>query len=335
MKKSKLTGRTAAAQAIGVPSGELKYRVVRDEKSFWGGRVVEIELEEPRKTATREAAAEPLKDEDEIAHWRRRVVESCIYGVDLNPLAVELAKLSLWLTTIATDQPLNFLDHHFCCGNSLIGARLEDLREVPELKKKKHDRLKLGWKGTENLRAALQKAVRFVEEIEEKESKNVDAVKNKEKLWSEKARPALEPFRAVANLWTSCFFGNRLPQLEYEALIELLDVQSGKPASWKSAAEFQEITSQAIQKGALRLAGRKFEETELATLCARLRHAGALATAESTPLLIILLGSRVSTSGVSAGVLKSSTSCTFATTRWWVASPHPSTSLLTAAISPA
>ena len=226
---------------------------------------------------TTQPLSEKSKDEDEIAHWRRRVVESCIYGVDLNPLAVELAKLSLWLTTIATDQPLNFLDHHFCCGNSLIGARLEDLREVPELKKKKHDRLKLGWKGTENLRAALQKAVRFVEEIEEKESKNVDAVKNKEKLWSEKARPALEPFRAVANLWTSCFFGNRLPQLEYEALIELLDVQSGKPASWKSAAEFQEITSQAIQKGALRLAGRKFEETQLATLCARLRHAGALA----------------------------------------------------------
>ena len=49
-------------------------------------------------------------------------MESCIYGVDLNPLAVELAKLSLWLTTIAADQPLDFLDHHLCCGNSLIGV---------------------------------------------------------------------------------------------------------------------------------------------------------------------------------------------------------------------
>jgi type I restriction-modification system DNA methylase subunit len=225
---------------------------------------------------TTQPLSDKSKDEDEIAHWRRRVVESCIYGVDLNPLAVELAKLSLWLTTIATDQPLNFLDHHFCCGNSLVGARLEEMREVPELKKKKDEGLKLAWKGTENLRAALQKAVRFVEEIEERESANVDAVKSKEKLWSEKVRPALEPFRAVANLWISCFFGNELPQLEYEALIELLDVQSGKTPSWKSPAEFQAITAQALKKSALKLAGRTFDEAELAALCARLKQAAAL-----------------------------------------------------------
>jgi spoIIIJ-associated protein len=54
----------AAAQAIGVPSAALKYRVVRDEKSFWGGRVVEIELEDPGKTATREASR-MAEDEDE------------------------------------------------------------------------------------------------------------------------------------------------------------------------------------------------------------------------------------------------------------------------------
>src|SRR5207245_2259194 len=71
------------------------------------------------------------QEQIEIAYWRRRVVESCIYGVDLNPLAVELAKLSLWLTTIATDQPLNFLDHHLRCGNSLIGAQVEELGSLP------------------------------------------------------------------------------------------------------------------------------------------------------------------------------------------------------------
>jgi spoIIIJ-associated protein len=48
----------AAAQAIGVPVTELKYRVVRDERSFWGGRVVEIELEEPPKAERREIEAE-------------------------------------------------------------------------------------------------------------------------------------------------------------------------------------------------------------------------------------------------------------------------------------
>jgi spoIIIJ-associated protein len=52
----------AAAQAIGVASAELKYRVVRDEKSFWGGRVVEIELEEPRRAESREP--EPARPEE-------------------------------------------------------------------------------------------------------------------------------------------------------------------------------------------------------------------------------------------------------------------------------
>ncbi len=49
---------------------------------------------------------EGVAREAELAYWKRRVVQSCIYGVDLNPLAVELAKLSLWLNTVAKDRPL-------------------------------------------------------------------------------------------------------------------------------------------------------------------------------------------------------------------------------------
>ena len=67
------------------------------------------------------------EDESQLRHWRRRIAESCIYGVDLNPLAVELAKLSLWLATVSSGRPLSFLDHHLKCGNSLIGTRLEDM----------------------------------------------------------------------------------------------------------------------------------------------------------------------------------------------------------------
>jgi spoIIIJ-associated protein len=55
----------AAAQAIGVPATELKYRVIRDEKSFWGGRVVEIELEEPRRVESPESRAETPSPEPE------------------------------------------------------------------------------------------------------------------------------------------------------------------------------------------------------------------------------------------------------------------------------
>ncbi|MBC8383858.1 MAG: N-6 DNA methylase, partial [Candidatus Cloacimonetes bacterium] len=64
-----------------------------------------------------------------IRHARRDVLRHCIYGVDLNPLAVELCKVSLWLISATDDLPLNFLDHHIKCGNSLIGT-------TPELIKK-------------------------------------------------------------------------------------------------------------------------------------------------------------------------------------------------------
>ena len=72
-----------------------------------------------------------LTEESELAYYRRRVVESCIYGVDLNPLAVELAKLTLWLSTMAKSKPLSFLNHHLRTGDSLIGARVADLGNLP------------------------------------------------------------------------------------------------------------------------------------------------------------------------------------------------------------
>ena len=71
-------------------------------------------------------------------YWRRRVTRSCLYGVDINPLAVELAKLSLWLNSFARDHRLTFLDHHLRCGNSLVGVKsLEQLKSVP---KRRQDR---------------------------------------------------------------------------------------------------------------------------------------------------------------------------------------------------
>ena len=57
----------------------------------------------------------------------RQIGEQCLFGVDLNPVAVQLARLSMWLTTLAGDRPLTFLDHHLVTGNSLLGARLADL----------------------------------------------------------------------------------------------------------------------------------------------------------------------------------------------------------------
>ncbi len=74
----------------------------------------------------------PGHDEDGArATLRRAIAEQCLFGVDVNPAAVQLARVSLWLTTLAADRPLTFLDHHLATGNSLIGAWLADLSRAP------------------------------------------------------------------------------------------------------------------------------------------------------------------------------------------------------------
>jgi len=79
------------------------------------------------------AVDEPLPRDSEArtAIARRLIAERCLYGVDLNPLAVELAKLSIWLVTLAKGRPFGFLDHNLRCGDSLLGIhRLDQLTEL-------------------------------------------------------------------------------------------------------------------------------------------------------------------------------------------------------------
>jgi hypothetical protein len=66
--------------------------------------------------------------DEQVLIARRLVAEKCLYGVDVNPLAVELAKLSIWLITLAKDRPFGFLDHNLRAGDSLLGIhKLEQL----------------------------------------------------------------------------------------------------------------------------------------------------------------------------------------------------------------
>ncbi|WP_422733373.1 Eco57I restriction-modification methylase domain-containing protein [Micromonospora sp. WMMD558] len=73
-----------------------------------------------RVAAVRERNPEPTVDA--VRHALHEVVARCIYGVDLNPMAVELAKVSLWMEALEPGKPLSFLDAHVKCGNALIGA---------------------------------------------------------------------------------------------------------------------------------------------------------------------------------------------------------------------
>jgi N-6 DNA Methylase len=66
-------------------------------------------------------------DEEPLLYARRLVAQRCLYGVDKNPFAVNLAKLSLWLVTLAKKHPFTFLDHALKCGDSLVGLTRDQL----------------------------------------------------------------------------------------------------------------------------------------------------------------------------------------------------------------
>ena len=93
-----------------------------------------------RDILQRAKEADWVMDETQLtdqAIIRRMVLKRCIYGVDKNPLTVELAKVSLWLHSFTVGAPLSFLDHHLRCGDSLVGLRvaeaIQDLRKMASM----------------------------------------------------------------------------------------------------------------------------------------------------------------------------------------------------------
>ncbi|NKC31596.1 Eco57I restriction-modification methylase domain-containing protein [Falsiroseomonas selenitidurans] len=102
--------------------------------------------------------SDPLsQDAEERAIVARRLVaERCLYGVDKNPLAVELAKLSLWLTTMSKGRPFGFLDHNLRSGDSLLG--IHDIRQLTELNMTPKGSKQLRLFGR-RIQAAVEKAI--------------------------------------------------------------------------------------------------------------------------------------------------------------------------------
>ena len=83
-----------------------------------------ILLAAARRIATELAIVRTGEEQPSPTAYRsalRDVIRTCIYGVDLNPLAVELCKVALWLEAHNPGEPLNFLDHHIKCGNAIVG----------------------------------------------------------------------------------------------------------------------------------------------------------------------------------------------------------------------
>ena len=83
----------------------------------------------PPRNASPPSCVAPLQrrrtEREQFRHTLREVIGHCLYGVDINPMAVELCKVGLWLEALEPGKPLSFLDHHIRCGNSLLGATPE------------------------------------------------------------------------------------------------------------------------------------------------------------------------------------------------------------------
>jgi len=160
--------------------------------------------------------------ESSTGYWRRWVVENCIYGVDLNPLAVELAKLSIWILSMAKDQPLSFLNHHLKCGNSLVGAKLEEIGNYP-LSTVKKELLQLHlFEKDPDFKAAVEAVILKSRQIAGKASSSLDDVREK-KVWLEEIDHILDGYKAICDVHTSLYFGNTIEEAQYDRIVQKKD----------------------------------------------------------------------------------------------------------------
>ena len=142
-------------------------------------------------------SAEPMPDslDERLLIARRLVAEKCLYGVDLNPLAVELAKLSIWLITLAKGRPFGFLDHNLRSGDSLLGLhRLEQLTKF-SLHPEKKQTISIF---ASNIEAAVKDALALRKQLRETPIRDIRDVQYMERL-DRAARQKLEHIEHIAD----------------------------------------------------------------------------------------------------------------------------------------
>lgn len=141
---------------------------------YLGSRLVEAWEQHPDEMPP-DAGAD--SEERELTA-RRLVAERCLYGVDKNPLAVEIAKVSMWLTTMRKDRPFTFLDHALRHGDSLLGITSVDQLERLTLKPNEADSVLLD-SAREAIRATLNEVRAVRERIEATDAVDIREVEEK------------------------------------------------------------------------------------------------------------------------------------------------------------
>jgi hypothetical protein len=191
------------------------------------------------------------------AGFRRLIAQRCLFGVDANPMAVQLARLSVWLTTLAAGKPLGFCDHRLRAGDSLVGASLDDLaRRGPPCGSRRAaaaPSLPLFDAGT--LTTALRGVVPERHRLASVPDEKAATVREKERTLADLTRTgtALARWRAVADLWCACWFWEGAvpppdPAL-FAALVECLQHGSGPLPPSRSRQWLDLASSIAARRG--------------------------------------------------------------------------------------
>ncbi len=189
-----------------------------------------------RRIATRLAAAQTgeLNPTPEATrHALRQVVGRCIYGIDLNPMAIELAKVNLWLDAVEPGLPLRFLDHHLVCGNGLVGATPRLIAEgIPdeafkaiegddkptaaarkktnaaERRQRNQGLLALG----DSALAAIEELTQAAQGLDAEDDSTPETLRTKQQHWEDlQSSPDTGLAKLVADTWCAAFFAPKTP----------------------------------------------------------------------------------------------------------------------------
>ena len=168
-------------------------------------------------------------DEDEVIYARRLIAQKCLYGIDRNPMAVDLAKVSLWLSTLARDHPLTFVDHAFRHGDSLVGLTRRQIEA-------------LNWKGGQPILAGfgVREAVQAASELRRQIREADDTVDERrlQNLWRE-AQDAVAEVRLFGDLVLAAFFEGAKPK-ERESRRSAYQEAILTSETWRHAVEMEE-----------------------------------------------------------------------------------------------
>lgn len=187
------------------------------------GKTVSVDGEVLDAPGTKEPLPRDTEARTVIA--RRLIAERCLYGVDLNPLAVELAKLSIWLVTLAKGRPFGFLDHNLRCGDSLLGIhRLDQLTELAMTPTGKGQQRLFG----QNIERAVHEAIELRQRLREIPIRDIHDVEVMARLDAD-ARQKLNVAERLADAFIGAVFASDSTRT-LEARLSALAIQADRIA---------------------------------------------------------------------------------------------------------